>query len=72
MHVHDAIIIGGGRGGLVSAALLAGAGKDVLRLEQQRIVGGCAATFSHCGYRFDAGDTLGCGFHKRVQMTTEN
>ena len=63
MNSYDTIIIGAGIGGLVSAALLVAAGKHVLLLEQHHGVGGCAATFSHRGFRFDAGATVGCGFH---------
>lgn len=57
------IIVGGGIGGLVAGALLADSGVRVLLLEQATMLGGCAATFSHRGYRFDAGATIGCGFH---------
>jgi len=60
---HDVIIVGGGIGGLVAGGLLARSGARVLLLEQGVHVGGCAATFSHRGYRFDAGATIGCGFH---------
>jgi phytoene dehydrogenase-like protein len=41
---YDAIIIGGGHNGLVTAALLAQAGKRVLVLEQRDVLGGIAAT----------------------------
>jgi phytoene dehydrogenase-like protein len=41
---YDAIIIGGGHNGLVTAALLAQAGKRVLVLEQRNVLGGIAAT----------------------------
>jgi len=68
MHSYDTIIIGAGIGGLVSAALLAAEGKEVLLLEQHKSVGGCAATFSHRGYRFDAGATIGCGFQTSGPM----
>lgn len=63
MDIYDAIIIGAGTGGLVAGALLANEGAKVLLLEQSNNVGGCAATFSYKGYRFDAGATIGCGFH---------
>ncbi len=63
MESYDVIIVGGGVGGLVSAALLADEGMRVLVLEQGKNLGGCAATFSRKGYRFDAGATIGCGFH---------
>jgi phytoene dehydrogenase-like protein len=41
---YDAIVIGAGHNGLVTAALLARAGKRVLVLEQRPVLGGAAAT----------------------------
>ncbi len=41
---YDAIIIGGGHNGLVTAAYLARAGRRVLVLEKRDLVGGCAVT----------------------------
>ena len=41
---YDAIIIGAGHNGLVTAAYLAKAGKKVLVLERRPIVGGIAVT----------------------------
>jgi len=56
--MHDAIIIGGGHNGLVSAAYLARAGLKVLVLERRHVLGGAAVTeevfpgfkFSVCSY----------------------
>lgn len=42
---YDAIVVGGGLGGLTSGAFLARHGKRVLVLEQHTVVGGCATTF---------------------------
>lgn len=56
------IVIGAGVGGLTAAALLAKRGFDVTVLEAHVDPGGCAATFFHKGYRFDAGATLVGGF----------
>jgi phytoene dehydrogenase-like protein len=42
--VYDAIVIGGGHNGLVSAAYLARAGKEVLVLERRERVGGAAVS----------------------------
>ena len=56
------IVIGAGVGGLTTAALLAQAGFDVTVLEANTYPGGCAGTFFHKGYRFDAGATVAGGF----------
>jgi C-3',4' desaturase CrtD len=61
--VRRAIIIGAGIGGLTAAASLAKAGLDVTVLEAHIYPGGCAGTFYHQGYRFDAGATLAGGFY---------
>src|SRR6266700_4062267 len=55
---YDAVIIGGGHNGLVTAAYLARAGKKVLVLERRPVLGGAAVTeevfpgfrFSVCSY----------------------
>src|SRR5512145_3339888 len=57
------VIVGAGIGGLTTAALLAQAGHDVTVLEASTYPGGCAGTFYHKGYRFDAGATVAGGFH---------
>lgn len=57
------IVIGAGVGGLTTAAALAKAGLDVTVLEAHVYAGGCAGTFYHQGYRFDAGATLAGGFY---------
>ena len=41
---YDAIIIGGGHNGLVTAAYLGKAGKSVCILEKRHVLGGCATT----------------------------
>ena len=56
------LVIGAGIGGLATAALLARAGCDVTALEAHVYPGGCAGTFYHKGYRFDAGATIAGGF----------
>ncbi|NWF62738.1 MAG: NAD(P)-binding protein [Chloroflexi bacterium] len=55
-------IIGAGIGGLTAAALLLKQGWQVTVLEAAAYPGGCAGTFFHQGYRFDAGATLAGGF----------
>ncbi|MFO0400017.1 MAG: FAD-dependent oxidoreductase [Sphingobacteriia bacterium] len=46
----DAIVIGGGLGGLTAGATLSKLGKKVLLLEQHYIPGGCATTFKRRDY----------------------
>ena len=61
--VRNIVVIGAGIGGLTTAALLAKAGLNVTVLEAHIYPGGCAGTFYHQGYRFDAGATLAGGFY---------
>lgn len=51
----DAIIIGGGLGGLTAGATLSKHGKKVLLLEQHYNVGGCATTFKRKDYVMEVG-----------------
>lgn len=57
------VVIGAGIGGLTTAALLARSGLKVTVLEAHIYPGGCAGTFYHQGFRFDAGATLAGGFY---------
>jgi C-3',4' desaturase CrtD len=57
------VVIGAGVGGLTTAAVLAKAGVDVTVLEAHIYPGGCAGSFYHQGYRFDAGATLAGGYY---------
>ncbi len=58
----EIVVIGAGIGGLTAASLLLKAGCRVTVLEAHVYAGGCAGTFFHQGYRFDAGATLAGGF----------
>ena len=51
---YDAVVIGSGIGGLITANLLAKGGLKVLLLEQHYMVGGYCSTFRRGGYTFDA------------------
>lgn len=62
------VVIGGGIGGLVAAAVLARAGVGVTLLEAQGYLGGCAGTFRRQRYRFDAGATFAAGFERDGPM----
>lgn len=62
------VVIGAGIGGLTTAAILAHDGLEVEVLEAHTDPGGCAATFSYRGFRFDAGATLASGFAPGMPM----
>lgn len=57
----DAVVVGGGFGGLGAALHLAEAGQEVLLLERVDQLGGCACTFEHGGDQFEGGATLFAG-----------
>lgn len=60
--LYDAIVIGSGIGGLVTATQLAAKGAQVLVLESYLIPGGSAGYFDREGYRFDVGASMIFGF----------
>src|SRR5215468_1990154 len=64
---YDAIIIGGGHNGLVTAAYLARAGRSVLVLERREMVGGCAVTEEIWpGYKVSTGAYLSSLLQERI------
>lgn len=61
---YDAIVIGSGIGGLVTATQLAAKGAKVLVLESYIIPGGSSGYFEREGYKFDVGASMIFGFGK--------
>jgi phytoene dehydrogenase-like protein len=67
LHKFDAIIIGAGHNGLVTAAYLARAGRRVLVLEKRELVGGCAVTEEIWpGYRVSTASYLTSLLQERI------
>ncbi len=58
----DAVVIGSGLGGLVTASQLAAKGVKVLVLERYTIPGGSGGSFKRNGYTFDVGASMIFGF----------
>ena len=58
----DAVVIGAGIGGLVTASQLAAKGARVLVLERYLIPGGSGGSFKRAGYTFDVGASMIFGF----------
>ena len=50
---HEVVVVGGGIGGLTTAALLAARGVNVCLFERQSGLGGCVANLEHLGYTFE-------------------
>ncbi len=69
---YDAIVIGSGIGGLVTATQLAAKGAKTLVLERYLIPGGSAGAFRRQGYTFDVGASMifGFGDHGTTNLLT--
>ena len=61
----DAIVVGSGIGGLVTASQLAAKGARVLVLEKYIIPGGSGGSFKRKGYTFDVGASMIFGFGEK-------
>ncbi|MEC9028959.1 MAG: FAD-dependent oxidoreductase, partial [Cyanobacteriota bacterium] len=61
----DAVVIGSGIGGLVTASQLAVKGAKVLVLESYTIPGGSSGSFQREGYTFDVGASMIFGFGEK-------
>src|SRR3954465_4602767 len=69
---YDAIFIGGGHKGLLTAAYLAKAGRQVLVLEKRPMVGGCSVTEEIWpGYRVSTGAYLTSLLQERIVQELE-
>jgi len=58
MKSYDVIVIGGGFGGCVAAALLSKLGKRVILLEKNQQLGGRVRPVNYKGYTLDLGNHL--------------
>ncbi|KAK9809036.1 hypothetical protein WJX72_008256 [[Myrmecia] bisecta] len=59
---YDAVIVGGGMGGLTTATQMAAKGARVVVLEKYVIPGGSAGHYQREGYTFDVGSSMMFGF----------
>lgn len=62
--IRDYAVIGGGIGGCSIAALLNAHGHDVVLIEKEPTLGGCASTFIRNGNSYNVGATTISGYHE--------
>lgn len=62
--IREYAIVGGGIGGCSIAALLNAQGHDVILIEKEPSLGGCASTFTHNTRRYNTGATTISGYHE--------
>ncbi|WP_295011853.1 FAD-dependent oxidoreductase [Sulfuricurvum sp.] len=62
--IREYAVVGGGIGGCSIAALLNAHGHDVVLIEKEPTLGGCASTFIHHGNSYNAGATTISGYHE--------
>ncbi len=65
--MRDYIVVGGGMGGALSAAILSRE-NSVLLLEKEPYLGGCASTFTRGGHRYNSGATTLAMYEKGLPV----
>ncbi|GIL74812.1 hypothetical protein Vretimale_2408 [Volvox reticuliferus] len=70
---YDAVVVGGGMGGLATAARLVAKGAKVVVLEKYLLPGGSAAHFKRDGFTFDVGSSMmfGMGHEGTTNLITK-
>lgn len=64
----DYVVVGGGIGGVLCASLLSHMGKEVVLIEAQSYLGGCAGTFQRKGFYYNAGASTLVGLEEHMPV----